>query len=160
MTSNFLKLYPNSSTDTNESNNGTKAIIEGQSPISSIVSANNSLTNKGKSNPHHHFIFTKDPFRTIIKNIRSNDETTNINTKLSDHAVVKEKNVNLFNISIINYHSLPTNASITELDIAHKYNNNTTMINSEDDNKSHLIVKQHNKIPHIQLQIAATLSNY
>ena len=81
--------------DTNEGNKGKKDIIEGQSPIQSIVSANTTLIDKGKSNPHHHSISTTDPFHTIIKNIRSNAETTDLNTKLSD------KVVNVIDVSIM-----------------------------------------------------------
>ena len=125
-----MKLSPDSSTDLNEGNNGKKGIIENQSPIQSIVSANTSLIGKDKSNLHHHSIFTKNPFHTIIKNIRSNDENTDLNTKLSDQVVVREeKNANLFDVSIMNYHSPPTNDSITELDVANEYNNSTIMEN-------------------------------
>ena len=86
MTSTFWKLYPDSSTDTNESNNGTKAIIEGQSSISSIVSANTSLTNKGKSNPHHHFIFTKDPFR--IPSSKISDQMTRLQISIPNYPIM------------------------------------------------------------------------
>ena len=64
-TNHFLKLSPDSSTDTNEGNNGKKVIIKGQSPILSIVSANTTLIDKGKSNLHHQSISTKNPFHTI-----------------------------------------------------------------------------------------------
>ena len=84
----------------------------------------------------------KEPLHTIIKNIRSNDETTKINTNLSDHVVVREENnTNVFDVSIMNYHSPPTNASITEPGVANKYNNSTIMINSDDDNKISLFGK-------------------
>ena len=78
MTSDVLKFSPDSSIDTNEGNEWKKDILVGKSPIQSIVSANNSLIDKGESNPHHHSIPTKDPFHTIIKNIQSNTENTDI----------------------------------------------------------------------------------
>ena len=59
----------------------------------------------------------------------------------------------------MNFHSPPTNASITEPGVANTYNNSTIMTNSDDDNKislfgkpkyTHDSVKQHNTIPPIQ----------
>ena len=52
-----------------------------------------------------------------------------------------KKNANVFDVSIMNCHSSPINASITEIDVAIKYNNSTIMINSEDDNNNSMFGK-------------------
>ena len=68
-----------------------------------------------------------DPFHTIINNIRSNAEHTDLKTKLSDQVVAREDtNVNVIDVSITaNFHSPPKDDSTTELDLAKEYNNST-----------------------------------
>ena len=68
-----------------------------------------------------------DPSHTIINNIRSNAEHTNLKTKLSDQVVAREDtNVNVIDVSItVHFHSPPKDDSITELDVAYECNNST-----------------------------------
>ena len=62
------KFSSDSLKDTDEDNKRKKDILVRQSSVEYIVSANNFLIHKGKVNPHHHSISTKDLFHTIIKN--------------------------------------------------------------------------------------------